>query len=95
MPQYYTNRALCSLKLARWDAVIQDCKIALELDNSWVKAHFFLGQALMEKECYEEAIKHLQRGRLSERAVPFFFAWNLANMVLISLSLVLKPEIFL
>ena len=50
----------------------------------------------MEKECYEEAIKHLQRGRLSERAVPFFFfAWNLANMVLISLSLVLKPEIFL
>nr|CAG4637231.1 EOG090X0AJZ [Ceriodaphnia reticulata]SVE73101.1 EOG090X0AJZ [Ceriodaphnia reticulata] len=63
VPQYYTNRALCSLKLGRWDGVVQDCKSALELDNTWVKGHFFLGQALMEKECYEEAIKHLQRAR--------------------------------
>ncbi len=62
VPQYYTNRALCSLKLGRWDGVVLDCRSALELDNTWVKGHFFLGQALMEKECYEEAIKHLQRG---------------------------------
>nr|CAG4636389.1 EOG090X0AJZ [Eubosmina coregoni]SVE69965.1 EOG090X0AJZ [Eubosmina coregoni] len=63
VPLYYTNRALCSLKLARWDSVIQDCRSALELDSSWVKAHFFLGQALMETDNYEEAIKHLQRAR--------------------------------
>nr|SVE74806.1 EOG090X0AJZ [Daphnia carinata] len=63
VPQYYTNRALCSLKLGRWDGVVQDCKTALELDSTWVKGHFFLGQALMEKECYEEAIKHLKRAR--------------------------------
>nr|SVE79025.1 EOG090X0AJZ [Daphnia lumholtzi] len=63
VPQYYTNRALCSLKLGRWDAVVLDCKTALELDITWVKGHFFLGQALMEKGCYEEAIKHLRRAR--------------------------------
>jgi len=63
VPLYYTNRALCLLKLARWDSVIQDCRLALELDSSWVKAHFFLGQALMETDHYEEAIKHLQRAR--------------------------------
>lgn len=64
MPQYYTNRALCYLKLARWDSTIQDCRLALELDSTWVKGHFFLGQAQMELEHYEEAIKHLQRGIL-------------------------------
>nr|CAG4648795.1 EOG090X0AJZ [Polyphemus pediculus] len=47
----------------RWTAVTQDCRLALEIDGSWVKGHFFLGQALMELECYEEAIKHLQRAR--------------------------------
>lgn len=42
---------------------MQDCKMALELDPNWVKGHFFLGQALMEMDLYEEAIKHLQRAR--------------------------------
>jgi len=61
VPQYFTNRALCYLKLGRWNLVIQDCRTALELDGSWVKGHFFLGQALMETDCFDEAIKHLQR----------------------------------
>lgn len=60
-PQYYTNRALCLLKLCRWSAATHDCRSALAIDNTWVKGHFFLGQALMELECYEEAIKHLHR----------------------------------
>lgn len=63
VPQYFTNRALCYLKLGRWNLVIQDCRTALELDSTWVKGHFFLGVALLETECYEEAIKHLQRGK--------------------------------
>ena len=42
--------------------MIKDCRLALEIDSNWVKGHFFLGQALMETESYEEAIKHLQRG---------------------------------
>jgi len=60
---YYTNRALCNLKLKRWELVCQDCRTALELDSSLVKAHFFLGQALLETENYDESIKHLQRAQ--------------------------------
>ncbi|XP_055922154.1 E3 ubiquitin-protein ligase CHIP [Eupeodes corollae] len=58
---YFTNRALCHLKLKRWDQSCQDCRRALDIDPSLVKAHFFLGQCLMELELYDEAIKHLQR----------------------------------
>ncbi|KAL7636022.1 UNVERIFIED_CONTAM: hypothetical protein RMT77_013840 [Armadillidium vulgare] len=60
---YYTNRALCNLKLKRWDLVCQDCRTALELDPMLVKAHFFLGQSLLETDNYDESIKHLQRAQ--------------------------------
>lgn len=60
-PTYFTNRALCHLKLKRWDQACQDCRKALDLDQTLVKGHFFLGQSLLELECYDEAIKHLQR----------------------------------
>lgn len=59
--QYYTNRALCHLKLKRWDLSCQDCRHALDMDPCLVKGHFFLGLALLELESYDEAIKHLQR----------------------------------
>lgn len=65
VPQYYTNRALCLLKLSQWTAATRDCKAALAIDYTWVKGHFFLGQALMELECYEEAIVQLHMGRLN------------------------------
>lgn len=58
---YFTNRALCNLKLKRWDSSCQDCRRALDLDPSLVKGHFFLGLALLELEFYDEAVKHLQR----------------------------------
>ncbi|XP_055711119.1 E3 ubiquitin-protein ligase CHIP [Phlebotomus papatasi] len=58
---YFTNRALCHLKLKRWDQSCSDCRRALEIEQNQVKAHFFLGQSLMEMELYDEAIKHLQR----------------------------------
>ncbi|XP_069168172.1 E3 ubiquitin-protein ligase CHIP isoform X3 [Procambarus clarkii] len=60
---YYTNRALCNLKLKRWDLVCQDCRTALEIDPTVVKAHFFLGQALLETDNFDESIKHLQRAQ--------------------------------
>lgn len=60
---YYTNRALCNLKLKKWDVVCQDCRTALELDPMLVKAHFFLGHALLEIDSYDESIKHLQRAQ--------------------------------
>ncbi|KAJ6649258.1 E3 ubiquitin-protein ligase CHIP, partial [Pseudolycoriella hygida] len=60
-PTYFTNRALCHLKMKRWDLACQDCRKALDLDQTLVKGHFFLGQSLLELESYDEAIKHLQR----------------------------------
>ncbi|XP_019880840.1 E3 ubiquitin-protein ligase CHIP [Aethina tumida] len=58
---YFTNRALCHLKLLRWEQACNDCRRALDMDPNLVKGHFFLGQALLELENYDEAIKHLQR----------------------------------
>ncbi|KAM8961135.1 E3 ubiquitin-protein ligase CHIP [Pelodytes ibericus] len=58
---YYTNRALCYLKMQHLDKALADCKLALELDCQSVKAHFFLGQCQMELENYDEAIGNLQR----------------------------------
>lgn len=60
--QYFTNRALCHLKLMRWDQACTDCRRALDMDTNSIKGHFFLGEALVETENYDEAIKHLQRG---------------------------------
>ncbi|XP_066603928.1 E3 ubiquitin-protein ligase CHIP [Prorops nasuta] len=60
-PVYYTNRALCYLKLKRWESSCQDCRHALDMDSCLVKGHFFLGLALQELELYDESIKHLQR----------------------------------
>ena len=64
MAVYYTNRALCNLKLKRWELVCQDCRTALEIDPTLVKAHFFLGQALLEMDNFDESIKHLTRGKV-------------------------------
>lgn len=62
-PTYFTNRALCYIKLKRYDASSQDCRRALDMDNNLIKGHFFLGISLLELECYDEAIKHLQRAQ--------------------------------
>lgn len=58
---YFTNRALCHLKMKRWEQSCQDCRRALDMDQNLVKAHFFLGQSLLELELFDESIKHLQR----------------------------------
>ncbi|XP_063697381.1 E3 ubiquitin-protein ligase CHIP [Culicoides brevitarsis] len=58
---YFTNRALCHIKMKRWESACQDCRKALEMDQNLIKGHFFLGLSLMELEYYDEAIKHLQR----------------------------------
>lgn len=41
----------------------QDCRRALEMDQNLIKGHFFLGLSLMELDCFEESIKHLQRAQ--------------------------------
>ncbi len=64
---YYTNRALCYLKLGLWTKVVEDCRNAIQLEPTLIKAHFFLGQALTELESYGEAIVSLKTGRCTRR----------------------------
>jgi STIP1 family protein 1 len=58
---FYTNRALCYLKLRQWDIACQDCHRAIDNDPHSIKAHFFLGQALYELDLHDEAIASLLR----------------------------------
>ncbi|XP_012232870.1 E3 ubiquitin-protein ligase CHIP [Linepithema humile] len=58
---YFTNRALCHLKMKQWESVCKDCRRALDIDPCLMKGHFFLGLALLELELFDEAVKHLQR----------------------------------
>lgn len=70
---FFSNRALCYLRLQQWFLAIQDCRRALELDPNIIKAHFFLGQALSETANYDDALKHLQRAHelAKERKMNF------------------------
>ncbi|CAB4014070.1 E3 ubiquitin- ligase CHIP-like [Paramuricea clavata] len=61
MATLFTNRALCYLKLKKWDQASSDCRHALELDNNIVKGYYFLGQALLEQQLYDESITYLQK----------------------------------
>jgi STIP1 family protein 1 len=63
MAVYFTNRALCYLKLKQWEQAVQDCKRALENDSSSVKGHFFLGHAVLELGLYDESIVSLIKGK--------------------------------
>lgn len=77
---YYTNRALCHVKLQQHDKALADCKHALELDSQSVKAHFFLGQCHLELENYDEAIGNLQKGQKMfsmEKASKFYLSKSL------------------
>ncbi|CAI2166285.1 14569_t:CDS:1 [Funneliformis geosporum] len=58
---YYTNRALCYLKLKKYDNVILDCENAISIDANSVKGHYMIGQALTEKADFDLAISHLQK----------------------------------
>jgi len=61
VPTFFTNRALCYLKIGNYELAAQDCRRGLEMEPNLIKGHFFLGQALMEMEHFDDAIKHLQR----------------------------------
>ncbi|GAU89022.1 hypothetical protein RvY_01621 [Ramazzottius varieornatus] len=58
---YYTNRALCYLRMQRWDLVCKDCSSAIERDASCLKAYYFMGVAMMERGNYDEAVNLLQK----------------------------------
>ncbi|KGN58379.1 E3 ubiquitin-protein ligase CHIP isoform X1 [Cucumis sativus] len=61
VPVYLTNRALCHRKRNDWNKVEEDCRRAIQLDSSSVKAHYMLGLALLQNKEYPEGIKHLEK----------------------------------
>lgn len=61
VPTYFVNRALCYLRLSKWTDAIDDCKQAIQLDSTSIKAHFFMGQALSEIGNYDEALVALHK----------------------------------
>ncbi|MCD7452276.1 hypothetical protein HAX54_016108 [Datura stramonium] len=61
VPVYWTNRALCYRRRNDWNRVEEDCRKAIQLDHSSVKAHYYLGLALLQKEQYAEGVRELEK----------------------------------
>ncbi|XP_046854873.1 E3 ubiquitin-protein ligase CHIP-like [Xenia sp. Carnegie-2017] len=61
MATLFTNRALCYLKLKKWEQACNDCRHALEIDSNIVKGYYFLGQALLEQQLFDDCITNLQK----------------------------------
>ncbi|XP_071488397.1 E3 ubiquitin-protein ligase CHIP-like [Diadema antillarum] len=78
-PKFYTNRALCHLKLRRWDDGADDCRHALELDPTSIKAHFFLGHTQVEEDRYDEAINSFRRAHDLAREQKVNFGDDIAS----------------
>ncbi|KAJ7340238.1 hypothetical protein OS493_002970 [Desmophyllum pertusum] len=81
VPTYFTNRALCHLKLKKWTQAVSDCRCAIDLDANLVKAHFFLGQALLEQENYDEALASLKRAYDLAKEQKLNFGDDIASTV--------------
>ncbi|CAO1302829.1 unnamed protein product [Diamesa serratosioi] len=78
---YFTNRALCHIKLKKYDAACQDCRRSLDLDPSLIKGHFFLGLSLLELECFDDSIKHLQRAQDLSKDQKLNFGDDIASQI--------------
>lgn len=61
VPIYWTNRALCHRRRNDWRRVEEDCRKAIQLDHNSVKAHYYLGLALLQKEQYAEGVRELEK----------------------------------
>jgi len=61
---YYTNRALCNIRLRKFEDAIYDCKKAIDIDKNSLKGNYLLGQAIIESSSsparLNEAIKVLR-----------------------------------
>lgn len=78
---YFTNRALCYLKLQLWEQAVKDARRSLELEPNWIKGHFFLGSALLEMENHEDAMRHLQRACDLARDQKVNFGDDIASLL--------------
>ncbi|GMI89144.1 tetratricopeptide repeat 1 [Hibiscus trionum] len=57
----HSNRAVCYLKLGRYDETIKECTKALELNPSYIKALVRRGEAHEKLEHFEEAISDMKK----------------------------------
>ncbi|GFZ17319.1 tetratricopeptide repeat (TPR)-like superfamily protein [Actinidia rufa] len=57
----HANRALCFLKLGKYEDTIKDCTKALELNPNYVKALLRRGEAHEKLEHFEEAVADLKK----------------------------------
>ncbi|XP_039269869.2 E3 ubiquitin-protein ligase CHIP-like [Styela clava] len=78
---FFTNRALCNIKLQKWEAVVDDCKTALDYDPQSVKGHFFLGHATAELENFDESISELQKAHTLAKQQKLNFGDDIAAML--------------
>lgn len=78
---YYSNRALCHLKLQQWSSTIQDCRRAIELDPNILKGHFFLGQGLAETGNFDESLKHLYKANELAKANKLNFGDDITYQI--------------
>ena len=69
--------------MQNWTKVVSDCQKALEIDPKTVKGYFFLGQAHLELENYDESINYFKRGMnisfetcICRERSKVFNAWN-------------------
>jgi TPR repeat protein len=58
----YSNRALCELKLEKFELARQDSEDAIDLEPNNVKYYRILSEALMKLELYEESIQICELG---------------------------------
>ncbi|KAE8662375.1 E3 ubiquitin-protein ligase CHIP [Hibiscus syriacus] len=65
VPVYWTNRALCHRKRNDWLKVEEDCRRAIQLDYTSVKAHYMMGVALLKKQELDEGVKELQKVQMT------------------------------
>ncbi|KAM0862790.1 hypothetical protein ACQ4PT_045036 [Festuca glaucescens] len=56
----YSNRAVCFLKLGKYDETIKECTKALDLNPSYLKALLRRGEAHEKLEHYDEAIADMK-----------------------------------
>ena len=54
--KFFTNRAMARLKLQSWDACIDDCIKAIEIDKNNMKGYYYLAQAQLALHHPNEAL---------------------------------------
>ncbi|KAL2040498.1 hypothetical protein N7G274_006941 [Stereocaulon virgatum] len=64
-PKIFTNRAMARLKLQSWDACVDDCIKAIELDHGSMKGYYYLAQAQLAlnhpNEAFSSALTAYER----------------------------------